>query len=302
MKKWMALLLACLLCLCAAGTMAEGAVTIEFRSDNGWVYDIYPNGYVKSKGGSEAQFFAHEGPYIFKGDKMNQDTPLDFHANAYDETTGKVKTENGQHVSYDVTFQDLQLYYGLGCTIIRFGCNEEPAQDCSITLKLRLSGTSDLTSYAYSVFRYAFSDQSSAVKICVQPSDGSMKLNCGAPVDGNSVLYANGQTITSENAASYRDMKVYADQSSSTDLIRRAGRPATYTEDGMKEYWECPTCGTLYADAAGRIVTTLDELTLPKLVRTDDLPQTGDSSSLLGWAALLGACCAGLWFVNRRRG
>lgn len=32
-----------------------------------------------------------------------------------------------------------------------------------------------------------------------------------------------------------------------------------------------------------------------------NLPQTGDSSSLLGWAALLGACCVGLWCLNRRR-
>ena len=302
MKEWMALLLACLLCWCVAGAMAEGAVTIQFRSDNGWVYDIYPNGYVTSKGGSEAQFFAHEGPYIIKGDKTDFDTPLDFHANAYDETTGKEKTETGQHVSYDVTFQNLVLYYRSGCTIIRFGCNEEPAQDCSITLKLRLSGASYLTSYAYSVFRYAFSDQSSAVKICVQPSDGRMKLNCGAPVDENSVLYANGQTITSENAASYSDMMVHADQSSSTDLIRRPGKPATYTEEGMREYWECPVCGTLYADAAGLKATTLEALTLPRLVRTDDLPQTVDSSRPAAWLALLGACCAGLWLVNRRRG
>ena len=97
MKKWMALLLCCLLCLCAAGAMAEEPVTIEFQSDNSWVYDIYPNGYVKSKGGSEAQFFAHEGPYIFKGEKVSQDTPLDFHANAYDETTYQAKTENSSN-------------------------------------------------------------------------------------------------------------------------------------------------------------------------------------------------------------
>ena len=302
MKKWMALLLACLLCLCVAEAMAEGAVTIVLRSDNSWVYDIYPNGYVKSQRGSNAQFFEHEGPYIFKGDKMNQDTPLDFHANAYDKTTGQIKIENGQHVSYDVTFDGLYLHHGSGCTIIRFGCDEESVQDCSITLKLRLSGDSHLNSYDYSVFRYAYDDMSNAVRICVQPSDGSMKLNCNAPVDGNITLYANGQTITSENAASFSNMTVNAEQSSPTDLIRRAGRPATYTEEGMKEYWECPTCGTLYADAAGRIVTTPDEIILPKLVRTDTLPQTGDASRPAGWLALLGACCAGLWLVNRRRG
>ena len=129
-----------------------------------------------------------------------------------------------------------------------------------------------------------------------------MKLNCGAPVDGNSVLYANGQTITSENAASYSDMMVHADQSSSTDLIRRAGKPATYTAEGMKEYWECPVCGTLYADAAGLKATTLEALTLPRLVSTDSLPQTGDTSRPAAWLALLSACCAGLWLVNRRRG
>ena len=37
-------------------------------------------------------------------------------------------------------------------------------------------------------------------------------------------------------------------------------------------------------------------------VSTANLPQTGDSSHLTGWLALLGACCAGLWCVSRRRG
>lgn len=35
---------------------------------------------------------------------------------------------------------------------------------------------------------------------------------------------------------------------------------------------------------------------------TTNLPKTGDSSRLTGWLALLGACCAGLWCVSRRRG
>ena len=129
-----------------------------------------------------------------------------------------------------------------------------------------------------------------------------MKLECGAPVGGNITLYANGDTITSENAASNGDMTVYAEQSGPTDLIRRAGRPATYTEEGMRAYWECLTCGTLYADAAGQLVTSLDALTLPRLVRTDDLLQTGDTSRPTAWLALLGACCAGLWCLSRRRG
>ena len=406
MKNWMALLLACLLCWCAAGAMAEELGTIKFKSDNTKVYDIYPNGYTESRG-ENVQFYAYEGPYIIKGDKVNYDTPLDFHANAYDETTRQAKTENGQHVSYDVTFQGLYLHFSSGCTIIRFGCNEEPAQDCSITLKLRLSGTSTMFSYAYPVFRNAFSDGSSAVKICVHQSDGSMQLNCHAPVDVNTTLYANRKTITSENAASFSNMKVNATDFDSTSLIRKETSPATCTSEGIsQQHWECPNCGALFTDAEGLYDTTLsavtipalghdlekvpakaptctadgniehyrctrdgcgklfsdadgknettlndvtllalghdltlvpakeptyaqdgniehyrctrcgelfadangtqeltaDDVVLPMLVRTDDLPQTGDSSRLTLWLALLGACCAGMLCLNRRRG
>ena len=37
-------------------------------------------------------------------------------------------------------------------------------------------------------------------------------------------------------------------------------------------------------------------------VSTANLPQTGDTSRPAAWLALLGACCAGLWCVSRRRG
>ena len=47
MKKWMALLLCCLLCWCAAGAMAEEPVTLSV--DEGICYDIYPNGYISSE-------------------------------------------------------------------------------------------------------------------------------------------------------------------------------------------------------------------------------------------------------------
>ena len=38
MKKWLALLLGCLLCLCVAGAMAEGAVTLDISGEKR--YDI----------------------------------------------------------------------------------------------------------------------------------------------------------------------------------------------------------------------------------------------------------------------
>ena len=73
-------------------------------------------------------------------------------------------------------------------------------------------------------------------------------------------------------------------------------------EKTIIEDWVCTRCGKLFADANGTQELTPDEVILPKLVRTDTLPQTGDSSRLTGWLALLGACCAGLWCVSRRRG
>ena len=79
-------------------------------------------------------------------------------------------------------------------------------------------------------------------------------------------------------------------------------KPATCTEDGNIEHWVCSRCGELFADANGTQDLTAGEVILPMLVRTDDLPQTGDTSRPVAWLALLGACCAGLWCAGRRRG
>ena len=123
MKKMMALLLGCLLCLCAAGAMAEGTVEIVLSHFDSWTYDIYPNGYTKTDSVT-TEFIEHEGPYVIKGDSGPKDTPLEFHANAYDEATGKAKTENGQTVSYAVTFDNIELSPWGSSTVVRFGCDE----------------------------------------------------------------------------------------------------------------------------------------------------------------------------------
>lgn len=39
-----------------------------------------------------------------------------------------------------------------------------------------------------------------------------------------------------------------------------------------------------------------------EVIRKDVIPQTGDTSRPAAWLALLGACCAGLWRLSRRRG
>lgn len=86
------------------------------------------------------------------------------------------------------------------------------------------------------------------------------------------------------------------------DLEKVPAKDPTYKQEGSIEHYRCTKCNKLFSDASGTQELTAVEVILPMLVRTDDLPQTGDSSHLLGWAALFGACCAGLWCLNRRRG
>ena len=58
MKNWMALLLACLLCWCAAGAMAEEPVTLKVWHGSGESYDVYPNGYTCTYAGV-TQFYPY---------------------------------------------------------------------------------------------------------------------------------------------------------------------------------------------------------------------------------------------------
>ena len=77
-------------------------------------------------------------------------------------------------------------------------------------------------------------------------------------------------------------------------------KPATCTEEGYEAYYVCTRCQELFADE-NATMPLLKPNIIPAVGRID-LPQTGDSSHLLGWLAMLGACCAGLWCVSRRRG
>ena len=86
-------------------------------------------------------------------------------------------------------------------------------------------------------------------------------------------------------------------------LEKVPGKDPTYEQNGNIEYYRCTRerCGELFADANGTQELTPDDVILPMLVGTDNLPQTGDSSRLTLWLALLGASCMGLWCVSRRR-
>ena len=85
------------------------------------------------------------------------------------------------------------------------------------------------------------------------------------------------------------------------ELTPVPAKAPTYKQEGSIEHYRCTKCNKLFSDASGTQELTAVEVILPMLVRTDDLPQTGDSSHLLGWAALFGACCAGAVVLNKRR-
>lgn len=109
--------------------------------------------------------------------------------------------------------------------------------------------------------------------------------------------------------------KLYADESAATQTTEEAvkqaahghklkaieGKEPTYMEEGYEPYWVCTVCGQLFADANGAQPITepkaIEKLTAP----TPDNPQTGDSSNLLGWAALLGVSCVGIVIAWRRK-
>ena len=64
------------------------------------------------------------------------------------------------------------------------------------------------------------------------------------------------------------------------------------------------SCGKLFADAEGKQELTPDDVILPMLVSTADLPQTGDTSNLALWTALLfisGGAAIGTTVVSRKK-
>lgn len=363
MKRMMALLLGCLLCLCAAGAMAEGAVTLDIRDEKS--YDIYPNGYIIDAPSND--LIEYKGPYIFTGRTDSEsDTPIEFHANAYGQEPG-----NNQNVRYDVTFKNLCITAGFDATDIRFFADgvDQNAKNCTITINL--SSISDeawksnsVLAARFPAFNNSNTENNNNVEILVHNVSGTLILgkynktkkeqivsegitltydtdDGPVTIDGNdendpnnaknleintiSCLYnlthvPTTATCTAGGKSEYDICKVcnrvYLNGAETTldqlptvgalghDLTHVDKVPPTCTENGNIEYWMCTRegCGTLFADKEKTKELTPEEIILPMLVRFDDLPKTGDSSRLTGWLALLGACCAGLLCLNRRRG
>ena len=337
MKKWMALLLACLLCLFVAGAMAEEPVTLSLN--NGNQIDIYPDGYQEKN----KTFVSYKGPYVITGTSSGVDTCLDFYSIPHN------ASQDTEPVTYTVTFKDVNITAATWATAIRFGVEEgKDARAKDITLNLINIGKSEVEPYYNHVVFSNQSENGNGVTVNIHNTSGSsLHLFGGNGVAGNKVtvkvngttrendtewtilescdqfelIPAEPATCTSNGIKQHwmceRCNILFNDENglqattlsaltiaSGHSLMHVPAKDPTCTVDGHIEHWKCTgTCGKLFADANGTKELTADEVILPKLVRTDSLPQTGDSSHLLRWmAVLLGACFGVVAVRSRRRG
>lgn len=119
-------------------------------------------------------------------------------------------------------------------------------------------------------------------------TDGGVSwTDCGT----NSPSYTTGPTKMENNGYQYMCVVTGSTELKGQEEIPPEGaqmslrRRSRSTDDGLPDK----------GPAVESPIFTLE------VIRKGAIPQTGDNSPLLGWAALLGACCAGLWCLNRRR-
>lgn len=335
MKKWMALLLACLLCWCAVGAMAE-TVELEYRRG---IIKLYPNGYTQRFNA----FQSHDAAttqYVITG-TITGDSPLDIYLVPYGQAYA---TED---VVYNISFDGVKIQTLDGYTAIRIGATEKDKyNEHTVTLNLSNHGDSLVSAHGYAAIHSPFYP----VTVNIHNHSGSLTLvdekgiygafnsNITLNVAGSKVtdgtnsllitdteqsltpvngleptcdtdgnlkywtcdkchmcfLDANAERVTTREGVRLRAL--------GHDLQKVPAKAPTYDQEGNIEHYRCTRCGRLFSDENETQELTASDVVLVKLVRTDDLPQTGDSSRLTGWLALLGACCAGLWRLNRRRG
>ena len=271
MKKWMALLICCLLFLFVAGAMAEEPVTLNLNE--GFVYQIYPDGYWKGSRDQgnfvpEEDFQSHTGPYVFTGtsiglDNKGLDTCLDFYSIPHK------APQNTEPVTYTVTFRDACIYARRNeCTAIRFGNGEgDGAKD--ITLNLINIGTSVVKpAYNHVVFSNQSINKNSVTVNIHNTSGSSLDLFGGWHVVQNQKLSGvAGTNVTvkfKDTTISHSDkVQGWKIEDPCGEIRSCSATPATCTSNGIKQHWTCDTCNMLFTDENGLQATTLSALTLP---------------------------------------
>jgi len=81
-------------------------------------------------------------------------------------------------------------------------------------------------------------------------------------------------------------------------------KAVTKDAEGNIEYWHCENCGKYFADAAATKEITKEATVTAKLPDDPKSPQTGDSSNLMLWIALLfisGGVLTGTTVFDKRK-
>ena len=94
------------------------------------------------------------------------------------------------------------------------------------------------------------------------------------------------------------------DAKNHTDLKHFPATTATKTTEGNIEYWYCEGCGKYYSDKDGTKEIKKADTVTAKLKDDSKSPQTGDTSNLALWIALLfvsGGAAIGTTIVSRKK-
>ena len=94
------------------------------------------------------------------------------------------------------------------------------------------------------------------------------------------------------------------DAKNHTDLKHFPSTAATKTTEGNIEYWYCEGCGKYYSDKDGTKEIKKADTVTAKLKDDSKSPQTGDTSNLALWIALLfvsGGAAIGTTVVSRKK-
>lgn len=270
MKRWMALLLACLLCWCAAGAMAEEPVTLSFGDNIS--FKIYPNGYISSE--NPGVLVLHTGSYIFTGASVGQsDNPLNFYANAYGKEPG-----NNQNVSYDVTFKALQIAVDPDFTAIRFFADDVDANSENCKITINLSNIDDgvgvgnfVRAVGYPVFNNNQPTNNNAVEILVHNVSGTLDFSRHGSHNEN--IVSRGVTLTYDDKDGKKvtidgndendpnnDKDLWIETSSCPYHLTYQPTTATCTAAGKQGYYTCTICKRIYLNENATGETTLADL------------------------------------------
>ena len=125
----------------------------------------------------------------------------------------------------------------------------------------------------------------------VSNGDGTHTRQC--TVDGCNGLEtkdcSGGKATCAEKAVCEVCGKAYGelDPKNHTDLKYIPAKAATEDSEGNIEYWHCGDCDKYYSDKDGTKEITEADTVTAKLPKNENRPQTGDSSNLILWIALL---------------